>query len=97
MESSEESDKEESEEEMMQDEVPEEVRRQRWFSDPMFADLSAEKGESDDEAIQHAEEESDDEAIQHAEEESDDEAIQHMKNKQELPLAVRLQAYSMHS
>lgn len=31
--------------------VPSELRRQRWFSDPMFADLSqSEESESDDEA-----------------------------------------------
>ena len=31
--------------------VPSELRRQRWFSDPMFADLSqSEEAESDDEA-----------------------------------------------
>lgn len=54
------------------------MRTQRWFSDPMFADLSAPKVDED----------------------SDDELIKEMKNKKrasekrELPLAVRLQAYS---
>lgn len=52
-ESSEESEDEESEESVAQNDIPEEVRRQRWFSDPMFADLSAAKEEeSDEEAIQ---------------------------------------------
>lgn len=77
-ESNSEEDEEEEESEGEQNEVSEDVRTQRWFSDPMFADLSAPKVDED----------------------SDDELIKEMKNKKrasekrELPLAVRLQAYS---
>lgn len=76
----EEEEEEEEESEGEQNEVSENVRTQRWFSDPMFADLSAPKIDED----------------------SDDELIKEMKNKKrasekrELPLAVRLQAYSNH-
>ena len=62
--------------------MSDEVRRQRWFSDPMFASLnsSSKKEGSDDD--------DDDEAIQ---------AMKNKRAsvKRERPLAERLQAYSI--
>lgn len=59
-------------------EVPDEVRRQRWFSDPMFAELEAKESEEKDDAA----------AIQAMKEK------QRKSTKRELPLEERLRAYS---
>ena len=59
-------------------EVPDEVRRQRWFSDPMFAELEAKESEEEDDAA----------AIQAMKEK------QRKSTKRELPLEERLRAYS---
>ena len=59
-------------------EVPDEVRRQRWFSDPMFAELEAKESEEEDDAA----------AIQAMKER------QRKSTKRELPLEERLRAYS---
>ena len=59
-------------------EVPDEVRRQRWFSDPMFAELEAKESEEEDNAA----------AIQAMKEK------QRKSTKRELPLEERLRAYS---
>ena len=59
-------------------EVPDEVRRQRWFSDPMFAELEAKESEEEDDAA----------AIQAMKDK------QRKSTKRELPLEERLRAYS---
>lgn len=59
-------------------EVPDEVRRQRWFSDPMFTELEAKESEEEDDAA----------AIQAMKEK------QRKSTKRELPLEERLRAYS---
>ena len=45
------SDAQSEESEGERQEVPDEVRRQRWFSDPMFAELEKAESEDDEEAI----------------------------------------------
>lgn len=61
--------------------VSDEVRRQRWFSDPMFAELQADES-------REAEDDDDEAAIQAMKEK------QRKSMKRELPLEERLRAYS---
>ena len=87
LEEDEEEDEEESEEESDEEEeeekegVSDEVRRQRWFSDPMFASLNSSSKKDDDD--------DDDDIIQAMKN-------KRASVKRERPLAERLQAYSIY-